>query len=132
MLQHISHTPPFPTRQENINMVKVLEENMDVNKKWEAEHLAREQRSQRYEKERDDKAKAREERQEQEQEKGNDSDGRFQYMVDVQSGGDDESPLRNEAAEDAENELAFLDKENNIQSMSNHSIPAEVAEVWTP
>ena len=58
-------------------MVKLANENNDINRRWEVEEQAREQRSLRYEKERDDREKMEEEKAEKEKHEDNDTTGRF-------------------------------------------------------
>ena len=82
-------------------------ENMDTNRKWEAEQLAREQRSLRYEKERDEKVKVQEEK-DSKQEK-DEGEGRFQYMVIMHDDSPEDTPSPNEAAVMAKQELMYLD-----------------------
>ena len=113
---------PYQPRTEHINMVKAVGENLEANKRWEAEHLAREERSARYEKERDDRVKNKEEQHKDEPEDVNGE--RYQYMVDVQP--DDDSLTYNEAAQQAEEELQFLDKQESIMTISNHTVPSPV------
>ena len=85
--------------------MKLVDEDMDDHRRWEAEQLAREQRSLRYEKERDDRAKMKEEKGATEKD---DPAERFQYMVSTHISSEEESPERNFAAEDAEKELEYL------------------------
>ena len=101
---------PFAARQENANMMNLVNENNDINRRWEAEQQAREQRSLRYEKERDGWEKMKEERAEKGKEEDNDTCGRFQYMVDTRIGSVESSPERNEVAQEAERELRYMDQ----------------------
>ena len=87
-------------------MVRIADEDQDNNRQWEAEQLAREQRSRRYEKERDDRATPKEEREDKDE-----PVERFQYMVTTLVFEGEESPKRDDAAEEAERELAYLDRQ---------------------
>ena len=94
-------------------MLRLVEEDMDNNRKWEAEQLAREQRSIRFEKEREDKAKFKEE-QDPDQ---NEPQEKFQYMaLTWQPNLDELSPERNDAAEEAERELQYMDEQELLRS----------------
>ena len=88
-------------------MLRIADEDKDNNRQWEAEQLAREQRSRRYEKERDDRSTMKEEKEADKDEPAE----RFQYMVTTHAFDEEESPERNDAAEDAERELAYLDQQ---------------------
>ena len=87
-------------------MVRIADEDQDNNRQWEAEELAREQRSRRYEKERDDRAAPKEEQLDKD-----DPVERFQYMMTTRVFEGEESPEHDDAAEEAERELAYLDRQ---------------------
>ena len=97
---------PYAARAEHANMVRIADEDQDNNRQWEVEQLAREQRSRRYEKERDDRAIPKEEKEDKDE-----PVERFQYMVTTHAFEAEESPERNDGAEDAEQELAYLDQQ---------------------
>ena len=97
---------PYAARAETANMVRIADEDQDNNRQWEAEQLAREQRSQRYEKVRETRTTLKEEKEE-----ADEPEGRFQYMVTPHAFATEESPERNDAAEEAERELAYLDQQ---------------------
>ena len=86
-------------------MMRIADEDKDNNRQWEAEQLAREQRSRRYEKERDDRSAMKEEK---EVDK-DDPVEHFQYMVATHLSSGQESPEKNDAAEEAKRELKYLD-----------------------
>lgn len=102
---------PFAAKHENANMVNLVNENHDINRRWEAEQQAREKRSLWYEKERDDREKMKEEKAEKENEENNETTDHFQYMVDTHIKSVEPSPERNEAAEEAERELRYMDQQ---------------------
>ena len=88
-------------------MVRLADEDIDNNRRWEAEQLAREQRSLRYEKERDDRATMKEEK----EASKNEPSERFQYMAITRASSEEMSPEINEAAEEAERELDWMDQQ---------------------
>ena len=87
-------------------MVRIADEDQDNNRQWEAEQLAREQRSRRYEKKRDDRTTMKEEKDDKDE-----PVERFQYMMTTRAFEEEESPKRNDAAKDAKRGLAYLDRQ---------------------
>ena len=99
------HEELRPPRREKVKLVNVKEENMAANRRWEAEQLAREESSRKYERERDTRESRR---------NGDDDDNnpRMQYMVCAKESapsGAKTTEWTVDPAAEAERELQWLD-----------------------